>query len=147
MRAARHLARNWLRFRRKNMSLIGDGLELLALLDKARNAELYKQLGDWIEKVRILQLENDRLHTEQRELKEQLRFKGVLERIQGHTFVQGDDEEICPRCAEVKSAPIHLIGHHSQRPPYQKAFCPECETEFQHNVPYTRQLLEKRSPT
>jgi hypothetical protein len=126
------------------MSLIGDGLEIMGLLDKARNAELYKQLGDWIDKVRVLQLENDRLLTEQRELKEQLRFKGVLERVKGHTFVQGDDEEICPRCAEAKLTPIHLISHHSQRPPYQKAFCPECKTEFQHNVPYTRQLIEQR---
>jgi hypothetical protein len=123
------------------MSLIGDGLELMGLLDKARNAELYKQLGDWIDKVRVLQLENDRLLTEQRELKEQLRFKGIVERIKGHMFVQGDNEEICPRCAEVNNRPIHLVPMHSKHAPFQKAFCPECRTEFHHNVPYLRQTL------
>ena len=83
------------------MSLIGEGMELLGLFDKAKNADLYKQLGDWIDKVRVLQIENEHLLTERKELKEQLRFKGVLERINGHTFVQGDDEEICPSCAAV----------------------------------------------
>jgi hypothetical protein len=122
------------------MSLIGEGMELLALFDKAKNADLYKQLGDWIDKVRILQVENDRLLTEQKEFKEQLRFKGVLERIKGHIFVQNDDEEICPRCAEVESKPVHLIPVHSKHPPYQKAGCPACKTEYYHNIPYNRTL-------
>jgi regulator of replication initiation timing len=59
------------------MSLIGEGLELLGLLDKARNASLYKRLGDWIDKVRALQIENDHLLIEQKKLKEQLQLKGV----------------------------------------------------------------------
>ena len=126
------------------MSLIGDGLELLGLIDKARNADLYKQLGDWIDKVRILQIENDRLLTEQRELKEQLRFKGVLERINGHTFVQGDDEEICPRCAESELKPVHLVPMHSKHAPFQKAACPDCKIEYFHNIPYNRDLASKR---
>jgi hypothetical protein len=129
------------------MSLIGDGLELMGLIDKARNAELYKQLGDWIDKVRVLQLENDRLLTEQRDLREQLRFKGILERVKGHTFVRGDNEEICPRCAEVNYRPVHLVPMRSKHPPYQRAFCLECKTEFLHNMPYTRQLLEQRLST
>lgn len=129
------------------MSLIGDGLELLGLIDKARNAELYKQIGEWIDKVVALQKANDELTSEVKQLREQIRFKGVLERIAGHTFAKDDDEEICPRCAEVKFVPVHLIGHHSQRPPYQKAFCPECKTEFQHNIPYTRQLAARNAST
>jgi hypothetical protein len=59
--------------------------------------------------------------------------------------VQGDDEEICPRCAEAHSLSVHLIVHHSQLRPYQKAFCPECRTEFQHNIPYNRQLAGTRT--
>jgi hypothetical protein len=122
------------------MSIIGDGLELLGLIDKARNADLYKQLGDWIDKVRILQIENDRLLTEQKELREQRRFKGVLERVDGHTFVQGDSEEICPRCAEADSKPLHLIPVHSKHAPFQKAGCPDCKLEMSHNIPYARAL-------
>jgi rubrerythrin len=125
------------------MSLIGDGLELLGLIDKARNADLYKQLGDWIDKVRTLQIENDRLLTEQKEMKEQIRFKGVLERVNGHTFVQGDDEEICPRCAEADLKLVHLIPVHSKRPPWQKAGCPSCKLELSHNIPYTRALASR----
>jgi hypothetical protein len=130
------------------MSLIGDGLELLGLIDKARNADLYKQIGEWIDKVVAHQKTTDELITERNQLRDQLRFKGVLERIGGHTFVKDDDEEICPRCAEVKFIPVHLIAHASQRPPFQKAFCPECKTEFQQNIPYTRQLAARNaSPT
>ena len=124
------------------MSLIGEGLDILKLVDKARNADLYKQIGEWIDKVQELQRQNDELTTERNRLCEQARFKGVLERIKGHTFVQGDDEEICPLCAEDRSVPIHLIPHHSRLPPGQKAFCPKCNTEFLHNRPYTRQMLQ-----
>lgn len=126
------------------MSLIGEGIELLKLLDKAKNAELYKQLGEWIDRVVDLQKTNNDLTAERNKFREELRFKSIIERLEGHAFVQGDDEEICPRCAEATSKPIHLIGHHSQRPPFQKAFCPECKTEFQHNIPYTRQMLATR---
>ena len=74
------------------MSIIGEGLEILGLIDRAKNADVYRQLGDYIDKVRTQQIENDKLHEEVRNLKEQLRFKGTVERISGHTFVEGDDE-------------------------------------------------------
>ncbi|MFZ0395412.1 MAG: hypothetical protein WCF17_01645 [Terracidiphilus sp.] len=127
------------------MSLIGEGIEIMKMVDKARNVDLYRQLGEWIDKVLDLQRTNDELTTERNALRDQLRFKGVLERIGGHTFAQGDNEEICPRCAEANSIPIHLIAHHSQRAPFQKAFCPECKTEFQHNIPYNRELALRNS--
>src|SRR5690349_3979407 len=100
------------------MSIIGDGLEILGLIDKAKNADVYRQLGDYIDKVREQQVENDKLHTEIRDLKEQLRFKGSIERIKGRTFVQGDDEQICPRCAEVDKIPVHLMMLPYPKPPY-----------------------------
>lgn len=125
------------------MSILGEGLEILGLIDKAKNADVYRQLGDYIDKVRAQQIDNDKLHDEIRDLKEKLRFKGVIERINGHVFVEGDDEEICPRCAEVKLTPIHLISQHSKLPPYQRAFCPECKIEFNHNVPYSRALAKQ----
>ena len=30
------------------MSIIGEGLEILGLIDKAKNAAVYRQLGDYI---------------------------------------------------------------------------------------------------
>jgi hypothetical protein len=120
------------------MGLIGEGVDILKLVNKAQNADLYMQLGQWIDKVLDLQRQNDELTTERNQLREQVRFNGVLERVDGHTFVQGDDEEICPRCAEVKSIAVHLIPQRSKHPPFQRAGCPECKIELQHNVPMTR---------
>jgi hypothetical protein len=120
------------------MGIIGDGMEILGLINKAQNADLYRQVGEWIDKVAELQKQNDELRTEVKDLRDKLRFKGVIERINGHVFIQGDDEEVCPRCAEVDLRPVHLIPHRSKFPPYQKAFCPSCEREFQHNLPYSR---------
>jgi len=119
------------------MSLIGEGMELLGLFDKAKNAELYKQLGDWIDKVRILQVENERLLAEQKELREQLRFTGVVERINGHTFVEGDDEEICPRCAEVDRRPVHLIQILTKLTGLRVS-CPSCKLELPRRHPKKR---------
>jgi hypothetical protein len=91
------------------MSIIGEGLEILGLIDKAKNADVYRQLGDYIDKVREQQIENDKLHSEVRDLTEKLRFKGKIQRINGHVFADGDEEEICPGCAEIYRLPIHLM--------------------------------------
>ena len=101
------------------MSLIGEGMEILSLINKAQNAELYKQIGEWIDKVEKLQLRVDQLSDENKVLKEEVRFKGILERINGHTFLQGDYDEICPGCAEANLKKIHLIPHHSKHAPFQ----------------------------
>jgi phage FluMu protein Com len=124
------------------MSLIGEGMELLGLFDKAKNADIYKQLGDWIEKVRVLQIENDRLLGALKETKDQLRFKGILERIKGRTFVQGDDEQICPRCAEVDKLPVHLMVLPYPKPPYFRATCPACKGITEDNRPLKRHELQ-----
>lgn len=129
------------------MGILGDGMEILGLINKAQNADLYRQVGEWIDKVTELQKQNDEMLSELRELREKLRFKGIVERINGHVFVQGDQEEICPRCAEVDFRPIHLIPHRSKFPPYQKARCPSCMLEFQHNIPYTREIAARNPPT
>jgi hypothetical protein len=122
------------------MSLFGDGLELLKLVDKGHNAPLYSQLGEWIDKVAALQQRIETLEAENAAIREQIQFKGILLRISGHTFVEGDNEEVCPRCAEADSKAIHLIPQHSKIPPYQKASCPECKIEFFHNQPVNRPL-------
>jgi hypothetical protein len=125
------------------MSLIGEGMELMKLLDKAKNADLYKQLGEWIDKVLDLQKRSDELTFERNSLREQLLFKRTLERINGHTFIQGEDEEICPSCAAVELRPVYLQRLRSKHPPYVKATCPACKFEMDHNVPYTREMASR----
>ena len=119
------------------MGLIGDGLEILGLIDKAKNADVYRQLGDYIEKVRTQQIENDKLHDEIRDLKEKLRFTGVIERINGHVFVEGDEEEICPRCAEVERRPVHLMMLLTKGNG-MRASCPSCKLELPNRYPKKR---------
>jgi hypothetical protein len=108
------------------MSLIGDGIDLLKLVDKGRNADLYKQLGEWIDKVGQLQKTNEELGRKVADLEEQLRFKGKVYRFAGHTFVEGDDDEICPRCTEVDCRAVHLLDMNLGRG--KQAACPECKT-------------------
>jgi hypothetical protein len=129
------------------MGLIGEGWDILKLVNKAQNAELYKELGEWIDKVVELQKQNEELTSQRNQLREQVRFKGVLERINGHIFIQGDDEEICPRCAEVDMRPVHLLRLHSQRPPFVKATCPACGLAMDHNVPFSRERALQLSPS
>jgi hypothetical protein len=124
--------------RRQKMSLIGDGIEIMNLIDKAKNADLFKQLGEWIDKVLKLQGQVDELTTERNTLKEYLRFKAALERINGHTFVEGDDEELCPRCAEVDLRPVHLMPFDWVKPPFMKTVCPACQTQMWYPKPFTR---------
>jgi hypothetical protein len=120
------------------MSLIGEGIEIMKLVDKARNVDLYKQLGEWIDKVVDLQKANDDITTERNQLREQIRFKAVLQRIKGHTFVEGDDEEICSRCAEVDSRPVHLMPRVKQKAGWPMAACPQCKTPTSSSEPLLR---------
>jgi hypothetical protein len=43
------------------VGVIGEGVDLLKLVDKGVNADLYKQLGEWIDKVGNLQREVEEL--------------------------------------------------------------------------------------
>ena len=127
------------------MGLISEGVDLLKLANKAQNADLYKELAGWIDKVGDLQKQNDQLTAERNELREQVRFKGILERINGHVFTKGDDEELCPRCADVNMKPVHLIMVDVLGRP--KATCPECKTALRHSTPKRRHQAQTSSPT
>ena len=122
------------------MSLIGEGMEILGLINKAQNADLYKQIGEWIDKVVKLQAQVDGLTQENKDFKEQLRFKGIVERQNGLTFVQGDDEEVCPRCAEADHRAIHLMVLRIP-PTGSRVGCPQCGLQTQRHVLIKRSQL------
>jgi len=50
----------------------------LNLLDRAKKANLYKKLGEWIEKVQSLQMAVDLLTEERHHLRAFLSFKGTI---------------------------------------------------------------------
>ena len=127
------------------MGLITEGLDVLKLVNKAQNFELYEQIAKWIDKVAELQKQNEELTAERNRLRDEIVFKGVLERIEGHTFVQGDDEEICPRCAEVESILVHLQAMSSKTMPGVKSTCPNCKTAYLDNKPRNRAHFVQRN--
>jgi hypothetical protein len=50
-----------------------------------------------------------------------------MKRIAGHSYVDGDDEEICSRCAEVDARVVHLLDMNIDGRG-MKATCPQCKT-------------------
>ncbi len=123
------------------MGVIGEGLDLLKLVDKGANADLYKQLGEWIDRVRNLQERVDDLTAKNLQLEERLRFKGKVQKIAGHTYVEGDDEEMCPRCARDFLAVPLLDTDLDGRG--RKATCPQCKTPRGMGPPIPRKRAEE----
>ena len=109
-------------------------------MDKAKNAELYKQLGAWISQVERVQKESDASAARVLELSE--RFKGDVEYIAGYAFVRGCDEEFCSRCADVGHKPVRLRDMDINGKG-MTATCPECKISVGNSLPpITRKKAE-----
>jgi len=124
------------------VGVMGEGLELLKLVDKGVNADLYKQLGEWIEKVRSLQKDVDDLTAKNLQLEERLRFKGKVQKIGGHTYVEGDDEEMCSRRVAVDFLAVPLLDMDIDGRG-RKATCPQCKTARGVGPPIPRKRAEE----
>ncbi len=126
----------------KPSELINEGLAIIDLIDKAKNVDLYRQLSEYIEKVQHLERDKDTLAAKVLDLSDQLRFKGKVENIAGHNFIEGWDQEICPACADIEHKPIRLQDMNLDRLG-MKATCPKCKTTLGNRPPITRQQAEK----
>jgi hypothetical protein len=124
------------------MGVLNDGLELLEVMRKGLSAAQDKEIGDLITEIRHVQTERDSLAVRVLDLSEQLRFKGRVEYIAGATFVEGFDQEICPRCADVEHKPVRLQDM-TVDGRGMKATCPQCKTAIGNRSPITRQQAEK----
>ena len=109
------------------MGIVSEGVDLLRLVDKGANADLYKQLGEWIDKVTALQTAADELTSTNRRLEEKLRFKGKFQRFAGRTYVDDDEEEVCSRCAEIDLRPVRVMDMNIDGTG-KRATCPQCKT-------------------
>ena len=107
------------------MSIIGDGIELMKLINIGANAELYGKMAKFVEEAQELKLKVEQLEEANKILREQLRFKSSLSRIGGNVFADGDDEPLCARCAEVDNRPVHILKR-----PMRNPICPHCKTEY-----------------
>lgn len=122
------------------MSVISDGLELLKLVNKGAHADLYGRLGKLIEEARDLYSQREDLEQQNRLLLEQLRFKGAFIRVGGNVYIDGDDEALCSRCADVDCRPVHVIEQ-DVPPRGITPVCPQCKA--QHRYPIRRSSAEQ----
>jgi hypothetical protein len=123
------------------MGMISDGLEVMKLANVA-NADLYEKLAKYVEKAQELQAKVESLEAANKDLQERLRFKGRIVRVWKCTYVDGEEEPICQRCAEVDGIPVHFIeskvGSLGER-----FFCPQCKTKSGHQT--SRSKAEQRA--
>ena len=111
-----------------HLSVIGDGLDILKLVNKGANADLYSKIGKLIDEARDLYQQREELERENKDLKQQLRFKGEVQRVGSFVYQIGDEYPLCSRCADVDNRPVHLVV---QRIPQQGdvAVCPQCKNQ------------------
>ncbi len=108
--------------------MIGEGLELMKLANIGANADIHEKLGKFVEKAQDLQAKVEALEEQNKELREQLRFRGIVERINGCSYVVGEQEPICPRCAEVDRRPVHFVTTRHEKMGHL-VVCPQCKTQ------------------
>ena len=92
--------------------------------------------------VASLKRENDTLNNENASLREQLRFRAAITRINGHTYIDGDDAEMCANCLAVRSVAVPLQDMNLDRQG-RKATCPNCKMPRGNGPPIPRQRAEE----
>jgi hypothetical protein len=129
------------------------GITLQSAASYVRDVRTVMQLAGAVSNARTrqasesaaLQQDNKSLIDENARLKEQLRFKSTVRRVAGHTYVDGDDEEICSRCAEVDFRVVHLLDMNVDGRG-KKATCPQCKTAMGGMAPpLSREKLEENA--
>ena len=120
----------------------GRGVDLLKLVDKGEHADLYKQLGEWIDKVLSLQKENDELRAKCVLFEQQLRFKGSFQRIGDHTYITEHDDEVCSRCADIDFRPVRLLDMAIDGRG-RRATCPQCKAARGVGPPISKQRAQE----
>jgi hypothetical protein len=107
------------------MGIISDGLEIMKLVNMGASADVHERLGKFVDKAQELQAKVEALEETNKQLRDQLRFRGSLVRVNSTLFAEGDDEPLCSRCAEVDKKLVHIqiVGR-------MCACCPECETSY-----------------
>jgi hypothetical protein len=114
----------------EQMGIIENSKEIVSLVQKLGDAELYK---------RILALEGEiiELTKENRELLERLaaltRSQDVINTLHFDSpfYVNTDGSELyCAKCIEVEKKPIHVVATGQLEMRRRVYFCPECKTKY-----------------
>lgn len=115
------------------MGMIGDGVEIMKLVNIGANADLYGKLAKYVDEAQELKSKVEKLEEANKELREQLRFKGTVVRVAGFAYVDGDDEPICSRCADVDNRPVHVTIQRHEKMGFL-AMCPQCKAQSRRYV-------------
>jgi FtsZ-binding cell division protein ZapB len=115
------------------MGIIGDGIEVMKLVSMGANAELYGKLAKFVEEAQELNAKVEQLEESNKHLREQLKFKGTIVRISGNVYIDGDDEPIWSRCADVDHRPVHIAYHRDAKMGLM-AMCPQCKSQSRRYV-------------
>ena len=127
------------------MGIIGDGIEIMKLANMGANADVHEKLGKFVEKAQELQAKIETLEEANKQLNERLRFNGTVVRVGGHVYVDGDDEPICSRCADVDNRPVHLTSHRDSKMG-QIVMCPQCKSQGRGHYIVLRSNAERLTP-
>jgi hypothetical protein len=92
--------------------------------------------------IASLKRENDALNSENASLREQLRFRAAIIRVNGHTYIDGEDAEMCANCLAVRSVAVPLQDMNLDRQG-RKATCPNCKMPRGNGPPIPRHRAEE----
>lgn len=95
-----------------------------------------------VNEISALQQQNSSLSADIARLREELTFKGKIHRINGHTYVDGDDAEMCSRCAAVEflAVPLQDMNLDGRG---RRATCPQCKMPRGNGPPIPRKRSEE----
>jgi hypothetical protein len=94
--------------------------------------------------IAALKQENSSLAADNAQLREKLLIKGAIRRINGHTYVDGDDAEMCSRCLAVLSLAVPLQDMNLDGKG-MKATCPQCKMPRGKWPPISRKQAEENA--
>ncbi len=110
------------------MSIIDDVQEIVELVDKSRQVELYKKIVAL--ELKILELERERRKAEAltNDLQEKLQFRQTLAFQNSVYYVEGDTIPYCPNCWEGAQKAIHLTVIRSSED--GRVYCQICKANY-----------------
>jgi hypothetical protein len=105
--------------------------DVLSIVDKAANHDLYIKLVDLTDRIVALSDENNQLKDEKKSLSDLLKLRAEVMYEHPFCFVGEDSVPHCSRCWEADQITVHLYGpHHLKGSPGTGMSCPKCKNEI-----------------
>ena len=117
------------------MSIIDNAKEVVEIIRKLDNRDLYRKILDLQGEIIDLTHENRSLAEKNRDLKEKLSLSKRMTFKKPFYYQKDDPVPFCPRCWEAKELPIHLIEF--DRPDAETTVykCPNCDKRYRDKHP------------